>query len=220
MGMKNRIIMSNAQAAVFFDLDGTLTDPKIGITRSIRFALKKLRVDSPSEDELTWCIGPPLLDSFSKLVGDKHAQQALRHYRERFADVGWRENTPYPGILQTLAGLVDAGRTLYVATSKPHIYARRIIEHFEMGRYFSEVFGSELDGTRSAKTDLLRYALAETRSKGAIMIGDREHDVIGALNNGMRAIGVTYGYGSREELEKAGAEEIVSQPEDLLSLLR
>ena len=218
--MKDRMTLSNAQESVFFDLDGTLTDPKIGITRSIRFVLEKLRVDSPSEDELTWCIGPPLLESFASIVGEQHAPQALEYYRERFAETGWRENTPYPGILQTLADLVDAGRTLYVATSKPHIYARRIIEHFEMGQYFSEVFGSELDGARSAKTDLLRYALAETRSTNAVMIGDREYDVIGALNNGMRAIGVSYGYGSREELVKAGAEEIVSQPEDLLSLLR
>lgn len=218
--MKDRMIMSNAQEAVFFDLDGTLTDPKVGITRSIRFALEKLQVDGPSEDELTWCIGPPLLESFAALVGERHASQALEYYRERFEEIGWRENTPYPGILQTLASLVDAGRTLYVATSKPHIYARRIIKHFEIGQYFSEVFGSELDGTRSAKTDLLRYALAETRSTSGVMIGDREHDVIGALNNGMRAIGVTYGYGSREELEKAGAEETVNNPEDLLSLLR
>jgi len=161
-----------------------------------------------------------LLESFAALVGEQQAPQALEYYRERFAEIGWRENTPYPGILQMLTGLVDAGRTLYVATSKPHIYARRIIEHFEMGQYFSEIFGSELDGTRSDKTDLLRYALAETRSTNAVMIGDREHDVIGALNNGMRAIGVTYGYGSREELEKAGATETVSQPEDLLSVLR
>ncbi len=161
-----------------------------------------------------------MLESFAALVGEQQAPQALEYYRERFAEIGWRENTPYPGILQMLTGLVDAGRTLYVATSKPHIYARRIIEHFEMGQYFSEIFGSELDGTRSDKTDLLRYALAETRSTNAVMIGDREHDVIGALNNGMRAIGVTYGYGSREELEKAGATETVSQPEDLLSVLR
>ena len=218
--MKDRMTLINAQESVFFDLDGTLTDPKIGITRSIRFALEKLRVDSPSEDELTWCIGPPLLESFASIVGEQHAPQALEYYRERFAETGWRENTPYPGILQTLADLVDAGRTLYVATSKPHIYARRIIKHFEIGQYFSEVFGSELDGTRSAKTELLSYALTETRSTSSVMIGDREHDVIGALNNGMRAIGVSYGYGSREELVKAGAEEIVSQPEDLLSLLR
>jgi len=154
------------------------------------------------------------------LVGEQHAPQALEYYRERFSDIGWRENTLYPGISQTLADLVDAGRTLYVATSKPHVYARRIIEYFEMEQYFSEVYGSELDGTRSDKTDLLRYALTETRSTSAVMIGDRKHDIIGALNNGMRAIGVTYGYGSREELQKAGAEETVSQPQDLLSLLR
>lgn len=206
--------------SVFFDLDGTLTDPKIGITSSIQYALEKFGIDVPEKDELTWCIGPPLLGSLGDLVGDEHASKALRYYRERFADVGWHENSLYPGISETLAILVDSGLSLYVATSKPFVYAKRIIDHFDMGQYFREIFGSELDGARSIKDDLLRFALLETRSTGAsIMIGDRKHDVLGALNNNMRAIGVTYGYGSLEELKKAGAHEIVDQPEDLLPLL-
>jgi phosphoglycolate phosphatase len=205
---------------VFFDLDGTLTDPKIGITRSIQYALERLSLEVPAKDELTWCIGPPLLGSFCSLVGDECAGQALHYYRQRFSDMGWKENTLYPGIFETFAKLSDSGRRLHVATSKPFIYARKIIEHFDMRQYFSDVFGSELDGTRADKKDLLRYALAKTQpAANSIMIGDREHDVIGALHNGMRAIGVSYGYGSIEELERAGVHEIVDRPEVLLKIL-
>ena len=205
---------------IFFDLDGTLTDPGIGITRSIQYALDRLGLDVPAIDDLTWCIGPPLLGSFCSLVGDECARQALSYYRERFSDVGWKENTPYPGISETLARLVDSGLRLHVATSKPLVYARKIIDHFEMRQYFNNVFGSELDGTRADKTDLLRFALSRTQPAAVtIMIGDREHDVKGALHNGMRAIGVAYGYGSIEELERTGVQKIAKRPEDLLSLL-
>ena len=207
--------------SVFFDLDGTLTDPKIGITRSIQYAMERLSLEVPVKDELTWCIGPPLLGSFCSLVGDECAGQALHYFRERFSDMGWKENTLYPGISETLAKLSNSGLRLHVATSKPLVFARKIVVHFEMHRYFGEVFGSELDGTRENKKDLLRYALSKTRSAGAAtMIGDRKHDVIGALHNGMRAIGVSYGYGSVEELERAGVHEIAGRPEDLPSLLQ
>ena len=206
---------------VFFDLDGTLTDPKIGITTSIQYALERLGADVPAIDDLTWCIGPPLLSSLRSLVGDGHARQALSYYRERFSDVGWNENTPYPGVSETLEALADAKLRLYVATSKPLVYAQRIIEHFEMRQYFSNVFGSELDGTRSEKTDLLRFALTEVKPTTiATMVGDREHDVTGAINNGMDVIGVSYGYGSTQELENAGAHKIAGRPEDLISMLR
>jgi len=206
--------------SAFFDLDGTLTDPMIGITSSIQYALKKLGADIPGKNKLKWCIGPPLLGSFEVLVGKEHASKALDYYRERFAEVGWHENVVYPGVLETLAILVESGLTLYVATSKPSIYARKIIDHFDLAKYFCEIFGSELDGARSDKAELLRFALRETRStRASTMIGDREHDVSGALNNNMRTIGVTYGYGSRAELKEAGAHEIVDRPEDLLPLL-
>ncbi len=204
---------------VFFDLDGTLMDPLLGITRCIQYALERLGLEAPASSELTWCIGPPLLGTFRTLVGAARAEEGLRLYRERFGTVGWQENAPYPGVPETLAQLSDSGLTLFVATSKPLVYAERIVEHFQLGQYFQRVFGSELDGTRSHKTPLLEYALAETRSGGAAtMIGDREHDVIGARNNGMRSISVTYGYGSRAELIAAAPDEWVDRPEDLVSL--
>jgi len=145
---------------IYFDLDGTLTDPKFGITRSIQYALSKLDRLAPPEDELTWCIGPPLRASFKKLLGtDDLADKALSLYRERFADIGIFENEIYPGIEDTLSVLAKSGRRLFVATSKPSVYAERIIDHFKLKVYFERVFGSELDGRRSDKSDLLGYAL-------------------------------------------------------------
>ena len=205
---------------VFFDLDGTLTDPVVGITRSIQYALEQLDLEVPPAEQLTWCIGPPLLESFQSIVGEHRAEQALALYRERFADLGWRENTPYEGVAAMLAALADADRNLFVATSKPLVYAEQIIEHFGMDQYFDRVFGSELDGTRTRKADLLEFALAETQcNHNATMIGDRHHDVLGARHNGMRTIGVTYGYGSRAELEQAAPDQLVDRPCDLVGLL-
>ncbi len=205
--------------AIYFDLDGTLTNPKPGITRSIQYALEKLDRAAPSEDELTWCIGPPLRASLKKLLGtDDLADQALSLYRERFGDIGIFENEVYPGIEQTLSVLAKSGRRLFVATSKPIVYAERIIDHFKLTDYFERVFGSELDGTRADKTELLGYALQATRvdSARAIMIGDRSHDMIGARNNGMTAVGVLYGYGSQAELVDAGAHHVCATPRNLL----
>lgn len=205
---------------VFFDLDGTLTDPKTGIIRSIQYALDRLGVERPAEDSLTWCIGPPLLDSFRILVGDALAPEALRHYRERFGEHGWRENEPYEGIAAALDRLTAAGCELYVATSKPHVFADRIVRHFELDQYFTEVFGPELDGTRAAKGDLLRFALSKLRpSSTPSMVGDRMHDVVGAKLNQMRSVGVTYGYGSRQELEQAGADAFADSPEQIVICL-
>lgn len=207
---------------VFFDLDGTLTDPKIGITTSIQYALEKLNLPVPTQDELTWCIGPPLRTSFVALLGgEEHADQALALYRERFGDVGLFENALYAGIEETLTTLTASGRKLFVATSKAHVYADRIIDHFGLRKYFEHVFGPELDGTRADKSDLLRYALEKTSTDPAraIMIGDRKHDVIGAANNGMTTIGVLYGYGSREELMKAGAAYLCATPGEIPGLI-
>ena len=203
---------------IFFDLDGTLTNPKIGITRSIQYALTGLGHEAPHEDELTWCIGPPLHASLAKLAGsDDLADRALLLYRERFSDIGIYENEVYAGIEQSLASLADGSRRLFVATSKPRIYAMRIIDHFKFGGYFERVFGSELDGTRVDKSDLLQYALAETGidPSAALMIGDRSHDVVGARNNGMRALGVLYGFGSRDELIEAGAHGLCAAPSEI-----
>jgi phosphoglycolate phosphatase len=202
--------------AIYFDLDGTLTDPKPGITRSIQYALQKLGHPTiPSEDELTWCIGPPLRASFAKILdAEDHADRAVSLYRERFSDIGLFENAVYDGISEVLTTLSQSGQRLFVATSKPHVFATRIVEHFGLRHHFEHVFGSELDGTRVDKSDLLQYALkiAAVDPSKTVMIGDRSHDMVGAANNRMKAIGVLYGYGSRDELIGAGALHVCASP--------
>ncbi len=203
---------------IFFDLDGTLTDPKPGITRSIRYALQKLdHPVIPTEDELTWCIGPPLRSSFVKLLGEDSADRAVSLYRERFSDIGLYENRVYDGIGEILTTLGQSGHRLFVATSKAHVFADRIIDHFGLRPHFGRVFGAELDGTRADKSHLLQYALQETATDpaDALMIGDRSHDMIGAGNNGIRGIGVLYGYGSRDELIGAGARHVCATPAEI-----
>jgi phosphoglycolate phosphatase len=208
--------------AIFFDLDGTLTDPKPGITRSIQYALDKLGQQTiPTEDQLTWCIGPPLRASFVKLLGEASADLAVSLYRERFSDIGLYENAVYAGVEDVLTALRQSGRRLFVATSKAHVFADRIIDHFDLRRHFERVFGAELDGTRADKSDLLAYALKTTSvdSSHAIMIGDRSHDMIGARNNGMQGIGVLYGYGSEQELIAAGASHLCATPRAVLDCI-
>jgi phosphoglycolate phosphatase len=208
--------------AIYFDLDGTLTDPKPGITGSIQYALQKLDRPVPTQDELTWCIGPPLRASFVVMLGgESRADLALTLYRERFADVGLYENSVYPDIEHILNALKHSHDRLFVATSKPRVYAERIIAHFGLAGYFERVFGSELDGTRVDKGELLTYALASAGvdPRHALMIGDRSHDIIGAKNNRMGAIGVLYGYGSREELIEAGASHVCATPRAVLDHL-
>jgi len=208
------------ERGVFFDLDGTLTDSMAGISRSIRFALEALDEPVPGDEELRQYIGPPLLGSFAELVGDARAEQALALYRERFSRIGWAENRVYDGIPDVLANLRQAGWSLFVATSKPQVYAERIIGHFGLRRYFQAVYGAELDGRRADKTALLEHARAGSGVNGrSTMIGDRRHDIIGARNTGMHAIGVTWGYGSAAELTEAGAHWLAKQPADILSLM-
>ncbi len=207
---------------IFLDLDGTLTDPKDGITRSIRHALIGLGIDPPPEDALTWCIGPPLIDSLTALAGGDPAlgARALTLYRERFGSIGLFENAVYPGIPEALQALGATGARLFLATSKPHVYARRIVAHFGLGDALDGVFGSDLDGTNVHKSDLLAHALAETGGAGgsALMIGDRRHDVEGARANGLSTIGVLWGYGGPEELIRAGADHLAAAPADLAGL--
>ena len=208
--------------AIFFDLDGTLTDPKVGITRCIQHALRELGAIPPDADELTWCIGPPLLESFKSMLGDDAlANSALTHYRARYSEVGLFENQLYLGVPEALRRLSGRAVSLFVATSKPQVYAERIVEHFSLGAIFKGIFGPTLQGDRATKTDLLRWALDETRVKAdaSVMVGDRSHDMVGATDNGMRAVGVLYGYGCREELEASGAELLVSNPDELSGLL-
>ncbi len=204
--------------AFLFDLDGTLTDPKPGIVGSIRYALDRLDARVPQGDELDWCIGPPLAGSFVRILGTDDPPtiaEAVRLYRERFSKVGLYENSVYPGIADSLARLRAEGLPLFVATSKPHVFALRILDHFSLKDFFDGVYGSELDGLRSDKGELIAHVL---RAEGlapsrTIMVGDREHDVIGARANGVASLGVTYGYGTAEELDEAGAAALCTKPE-------
>jgi phosphoglycolate phosphatase len=209
--------------AIYFDLDGTLTDPKPGITRSIQYALQRLdHPTMPTEDELTWCIGPPLRASFVRLLGaETSADLAVSYYRERFSDIGLYENGVYDGIGELLTSLCASGHRLFVATSKPHVFAERIIDHFGLRDHFERVFGSELDGTRVDKSHLLEYALkqASVDPSKTLMIGDRSHDMVGAVNNGMKGIGVLYGYGSQDELLAAGAHHVCTTPGAILGCI-
>jgi len=209
--------------AIYFDLDGTLTDPKPGITRSIQYALQRLdHPTMPTEDELTWCIGPPLRASFVRLLGaETSADLAVSYYRERFSDIGLYENGVYDGIGEVLTSLCASGHRLFVATSKPHVFAERIIDHFGLRDHFERVFGSELDGTRVDKSHLLEYALkqASVDPSKTLMIGDRSHDMVGAVNNGMKGIGVLYGYGTRDELLDAGAHHVCATPGAILGCI-
>lgn len=208
--------------AVCIDLDGTLTDPQIGITRCIRHAMERLGRELPRDADLTWCIGPPLQHSFEHLLGNvDDAARAIEYYRERFGEVGLFENEVYAGIPHALAALRASGQRVFVATSKPTVYASRIIEHFELAHHFEDVFGSELDGTRVDKTELLGWLLERKAlvASNTIMVGDRRHDIIGARNNGLRSIGVLYGFGGREELVEAGADRLCGQPGELADLV-
>jgi phosphoglycolate phosphatase len=213
-----------SRRAVFFDLDGTLTDPKPGITGCIRHALTGMGRAAPAVDELLWCIGPPLTHTFARLLetaDDALIARAIALYRERFGTVGLFENALYPGIPDVLTAVRDAGFATYVMTSKPHVYAVQIVEHFGLTQFFDRVYGSELDGTRAEKADLIAFALAKERLDPAhvVMIGDRQHDAIGARRCGVRAIGVTYGYGSETELRAHGAEAIAHAPATIPALV-
>ena len=207
-----------------FDLDGTLTDSSLGITNSVIYALKKYGITVEDRRSLYRFIGPPLTDSFRDFYGfsEEKALEAVGFYREYYRDKGIFENRVYEGMEETLKELKNRGKRLIVATSKPEPFARRIIDHFGLAPYFEYVAGMELDGGRGTKAEVIAYALRacgiEDRS-GAVMVGDREHDVAGARKEGLPCIGVLYGFGSREELEKAGAERIISRPEELCDLI-
>jgi phosphoglycolate phosphatase len=199
--------------AYLFDLDGTLTDPREGITRSIAHALEQMGVAPPPLVDLEFAIGPPLRASLARLLGTESreaVEQALAHYRERFGDVGLFENAPYDGIEETLRTLAATGATLVVCTSKPVVYARRIVEHFALGVHFAEVHGCELDGTRENKVDLIAHILPhhDFEAARAVMIGDRGVDMLAARHHGLAAVGALWGFGSRDELLEAGAQSL------------
>jgi phosphoglycolate phosphatase len=204
--------------AIFLDLDGTLIDPKEGITLSIQHALRELGADVPTQNELTWCIGPPLHDSFRVLLGERaDIAAAVDLYRERYTDEGMFEADVYDGIGEMLDGLRDTGLPLYIATSKPHAYASTIADHFGLSHYVDGLYGAELDGTNSDKTDLLAHALAETGADPykSVMIGDRMHDILGAQNNDIPSLGVMWGYADDGELRMAEADALAGDPEEV-----
>jgi len=196
----------------------------IGITRSVQYALSFFGIKVLNLEELCPFIGPPLKDSFKELYHftDEQASLALKKYREYFAAKGMFENNVYEGIEEFLQSQVNKGRTIMIATSKPETFAKQILEHFKLDHYFSFIGGATLDGIRSTKTDVIKYVLESnqiTDLSGAIMIGDRKHDIIGAKNNGISSIGVLYGYGDKAELEKAEADYIVADIKELTSML-
>ena len=209
---------------LLFDLDGTLTDPMVGITSSVQYALEKFGIHVRYLKELIPFIGPPLDDSFQEFYGlsPEDAKKAVEYYREYFVPKGMFENEVYPGITEMLGRFVEAGFTLIVATSKPTAFAKQILEHFGLSEYFSFVGGSELDGTRKKKAEVIAYILetCAIKPQEAIMIGDRKHDIEGAKLCGLESVGVLYGYGSEEELIKAGADYIVKDEKALEEYLR
>lgn len=194
---------------LLIDLDGTLTDPKVGITTSARYGLNKVGYVVPEDDNIDWIIGPPLKASFAKIlnvaVDDDLAEQALLGYRERFSVTGLFENFVFPEVEATLAVLQQQGFRLFLATAKPIIYARQIMQHFKLDQYFTELYGSELNGDRTNKGDLIAYILEQQQLNitECLMVGDREHDILGARRHGIETIAVEYGYGSTQELDQA-----------------
>jgi phosphoglycolate phosphatase len=210
--------------SVLFDLDGTLTDPRVAITASVAHALAEVGATPPPVEELLWCIGPPLRQNFGKLLGPDGAhlvEAAAQAYLRRYATEGVRETTEYPGIDAMLHRIRQAGPRLYLATTKFVDHAEGVLIAFSLRDHFEGVYGARHDGSLGDKRDLLRHIIEKTGldPKRAVMIGDREHDVVGAKTNGIFSIGVTYGYGSREELASAGADAICDSPAEILALI-
>ena len=213
-----------AYQTILFDLDGTLTDPGVGITNSVAYALGKYKITVPERAALYKFIGPPLIDSFERYYGFSHerAVEAVTFYREYFSETGIFENQVYDGIGDLLQELRKAGKQLIVATSKPEQFAVQILEHFALAGYFDFIAGAYMDETRTKKAEVITYALEAcgiTDKSRVLMVGDREHDVLGAKEAGVASLGVLYGYGGREELERAGADIIAERVADLTDIL-
>ncbi|MEO8810375.1 MAG: HAD hydrolase-like protein [Rhodanobacter sp.] len=206
-----------------FDLDGTLIDSEPGITTCVKHALARLDVPAPTNEELRGWIGPPLRQSFAPLLGHDpmRVEAAINHYHERFGASGWREHDVYPGIEHLIARLQAAGHQLAVVTSKPREHAAPIVAHLPFGEAFLRLYGPRHDSALSEKATLISEALADfaTRPAEAAMIGDRRFDIEGALANEVRGFGVLWGFGGREELERAGAHAIAATPDELAALL-
>lgn len=208
---------------ILFDLDGTLTNSADGITNSVIYALKHFGISAPHREELLKFIGPPLADSFKSFYGfsDEKAQEAVKIYREYFSVTGLFENQVYDGIPEMLDKLNDIGYKLGVATSKPEVFSRQILEHFELMDKFVFLSGNTIDEARPTKLQVIEYALKNmnSQSSSTIMVGDRKFDILGAKNLGLCSVGVLYGFGDKAELEAADAEYICSTVKELEKLL-
>ena len=212
---------------ILLDLDGTVSNPMVGICTSVQYGLKKMGIDVPDIKVLTPFIGPPLRDSFRNYynISDDDIEKVVAFYRERFSTVGLFENDLYPGMEELLKELKEKGRHLALASSKPRVFVLKILDYFRITKYFDVVMGSELDGTRENKIEIIEESLrllfpdSPVDKEKCVMVGDRKFDVSAAAEAGLKSIGVTYGYGSREELEAAGADMIVSSVAELAELL-
>lgn len=216
---------------ILFDLDGTITDSGEGITKAVQYALKHFGINVEDINELKKFVGPPLRDSYMKFYNfdEEKATEGIKVFREYYEEKEMFENSLYDGIVDVLKALKKSGKELIVATSKPEVHAKKILEHFNVDKYFTIIAGADFEETRVKKGDVIKYALDNLRNtlndnevlnlSQVIMIGDREHDIIGAKENNIKAIGVLYGYGDVVELTQARASYIVSKPEDLLEIL-
>jgi phosphoglycolate phosphatase len=214
--------LAPTRTAILLDLDGTLTDNYTGIARSIRHALAALGAPEPHDEALQHCVGPPLRASFARLLATGDAalvERAIAHYRERYADVGWQENVPYDGITEMLRALVARGESLFLCTSKPALYAQRIAARFGLDPFLAGIYGADLAGTFDDKARLVAHLMAREglEPAGSVMVGDRVHDLRAARANGLAALGVLWGYGSRDEL--AAADALVESPAGLVAAL-
>ena len=207
--------------AVLFDLDGTLTDSGEGIINCAVFAMERLGIPVPPREELGVFVGPPLWDTFRQFgVPSDRVDEAVEIFRSRYVPIGKFENTPYSGIRETLEALRAQGRKLYVATSKPEVTAREILEHFDLSRYFAEICGATVDKTRTSKEDVIAYLLSlDACRENSVMVGDTAFDVIGAAAHGIPTIGAAWSYGKTEDMVSAGAAAIARSPEDLLRII-
>jgi phosphoglycolate phosphatase len=221
--MEDQRLAMGAYTRILFDLDGTLTDPMVGITRSVQYALSRFGLQAELEDLVPY-IGPPLHESFQVFhsFDQKQAMQAVAYYREYYSERGIYENAVYPGITGMLQRLREQNRELAVATSKPTFFADQVLKHFKLDGFFALVAGSNLDGTRTDKTEVIRFALQQLSPcspRRVVMVGDRKHDIIGARNCGIDSIAVAYGYGSTAELIQAAPTTLVHTVEELDQLL-
>lgn len=207
---------------ILFDLDGTLTDSAEGVINCAQLALKHFGLPIPEREDMQFIVGPPLRDSFLRLgIAEKDVETAVEIYRSRYVPTGMFENTPYPGISAMLGALKDAGHELYVATAKPEGMATEILEKFCLAGFFDRIFGASMDGTRDTKDAVIAYVLEELgQRENFIMVGDTHYDVLGAAAHGIKTIGVSWGYGTVEDMKAAGALAIVDSPAQLLKKLK